>query len=158
MQVACKWCKFPILLFPATRLVVARYFQPDMVGFKFPCTPVMHCSIGDLLMFYCNRSQRTRGVKRSLSIRSVKQEKLACKNLSPWIKALKHNILTFYFDISTGFVDGREISNKKMNETSSFSTRSFPLIHFNFCFKNYELMKGKVDQGSKFDQYTIFFL
>ena len=83
MQVIFVYARSTFFCFPPRdrwRLVVARYFQPDMVGFKFPCTPVMHCSIGDLLMFYCNRSQRTRGAKRSLLIDTQGKQ----KNLHRW--------------------------------------------------------------------------
>ena len=66
---------FHILLFPTTQQVVARDVQPNTVGLKF----FLHTRDvlldrqrqGDLFMFYCNRPQRTRGVKGILLIHSV---------------------------------------------------------------------------------------
>ena len=58
------------------RLVLASYFQPDIIGSISVALPWFHCSIEDLLIFYCNHSQRTRGVKWSLFllIRSVNKK------------------------------------------------------------------------------------
>ena len=43
--------------------------------------------VGDLIMFYCNRSQRTRGVKRSLLIQSV-NKKICMQKTCKWLKTL----------------------------------------------------------------------
>ena len=69
---ACKWCNFHTHLFPATRLVIASF-----------CTRGMHCSMGDLLIFYWNRSQRcqTESIDTQCKQKTLHAKNLPAKNL-----------------------------------------------------------------------------